>query len=70
MEKTYLMSEAITDTTENRAAQAAAPGAGAAGRHRGPLTPADASAPPEAAPLPEAGHGRHRRAGEQSAAGA
>ncbi|MFF4650520.1 hypothetical protein [Streptomyces sp. NPDC001380] len=51
------MSEAFTDTTEKRAAEAVAAGAGA-GRHRGPVARND-----DAVLEPEAGHGRHRRAG-------
>ena len=55
------MSEAFTDTTENRAAEAAAPGAGTAGRHRGPVARDD-----EAAQRPMSGPGRHRRPGERA----
>ncbi|AXI77329.1 hypothetical protein [Peterkaempfera bronchialis] len=53
------MSEAFTDTTENRAAEAAAM-AGVAGRHRGAVARDDGTV----APQPETGHGRHRRLGE------
>jgi len=58
------MSDALTDTTENRAAEASAPaGAETSGRHRGTHSPADQAALPE-----PVGHGRHRRADQPPAA--
>lgn len=60
MEKKPLMSEAFTDTTDSTAAEAAALGAGAAGRHRGSVARDDGTYEQPTA----AGHGRHRRSAE------
>jgi hypothetical protein len=58
------MSEAFTDTTDRAAAEAAAPGAGTAGRHRGTVALDDGGAPRPT----EVGHGRHRRSAEPASA--